>query len=223
MNSQKFRLVLLGILGACVLIFIVLCVLGLSALGNESKKVVELKLHNQTADAQLTNLAVSKQEVEKYSYFKTVASTVIPNDKNQAEAVLEIFKLADQSGINIQNITFPNSNLGTTSPLAATPTASSTAAPTSTTTPTTQKIISQSTPVTGIPGLYSVQLIITPETGSQLSADRQVTYSKMLDFLSRIENNRRTAQITQVNIQPLATSGGNQFNFTLTVNIFIKP
>lgn len=222
MNSQKFRLVLLGVFGACVIAFLALCVLGLSALGNESKKVVDLKLKNQTADSQLTNLAVSKQEVEKYSYFKTVASTVIPNDKNQAEAVLEIFQLADQSGINIQSITFPTSSLGlkTGAPVAPSTTSPSSSSPI---VPSTQKIISQSTPVTGIPGLYSVQLTITPESGSQLSTERQVTYPKMLDFLSRIENNRRTAQITQVNIQPLGGSGGSQINFSLIVNIFIKP
>jgi hypothetical protein len=222
MSTQKFRLVLLAIFGACVLVFIGLCVMGLSALGNESKMVVDLKLKNQTADAQLTNLAVSKQEVEKYSYFKTVASTVIPNDKNQAEAVLEIFRLASQSGINIQSITFPNSSLGLTTGGAAA-SSSSVSTPAAAATPSTQKIISQSTPVTGIPGLYSVQLIITPVTGSQLAADQQVTYPKMLDFLSRIENNRRTAQITQVNIQPLAATGSSQINFSLTVNIFIKP
>ena len=223
MTPQRFRLILLGIFAACSLVFVVLCIMGLSALGSESKKVVDLKLKNQTADTQLTNLAVSKQEVEKYSYFKTIASTVIPTDKNQAEAVLEIFKLASQAGISIQSITFPNSSLGSTTPLSTVPSTGSVSTPVAATTPSTQKIISQSTPVVGIPGLYSVQLIITPETGAQLPTAQQVTYPKMLDFLSRIENNRRTAQITQVNIQPLSTDGGSQINFSLTVNIFIKP
>jgi hypothetical protein len=213
---------LLGVFGGCVVVFLALCVLGLSALGSESKKVVDLKLKNQTADAQLTNLAVSKQEVEKYSYFKTVASSVIPTDKNQAEAVLEIFQLAKESGINIQSITFPNSSLGLTTAPTTTPAASA-ATPSAAATPTTQKIVSQSIPVVGIPGLYSVQLTITPDIGSQLSPDQQVTYPKMLDFLRRIENNRRTAQITQVVIQPLASAGPSHINFSLIVNIFIKP
>ncbi len=222
MNSQRFRLVLLGILGLCCAMFIFLCVVGLSTLREQSNKVVDLKLKNQTANAQLTNLGISKKEVEKYSYFKTVASTVIPNDKDQAEAVLEIFQLASQSGISLQSITFPSSNLGVKSAPSNPSTASGGSSATATS-PNTQKIISQSTPVIGIPGLYSVQLTIAPDSGPQVPEDQQVTYPKMLDFLSRIENNRRTAQITQVNIQPTGNPGSGQINFTLTVNIFIKP
>lgn len=222
MNSQRFRIVLLSIFAVCGLFFIVLCVLGLSALGSESNIVVDLKLKNKIADEQLTNLAVSKQEVGKYSYFKTVAGSVIPTDKNQAEAVLEIFQLASQAGINIASITFPNSSLGGNSAVAATPSSGSSTSSTATV-PSAKNVISQSTPVAGIPGLYSIQLTITPESGSQLPPAQQVTYPKMLDFLSRIENNRRTAQITQVNIQPLAATAGNQINFSLNVNIFIKP
>jgi len=224
MNSQRFRLVLLGTLGLCVIIFMALCVFGLSMLRNESDKMVQLKLENRTADAQLANLNVSKKEIEKYSYFKSVAASVIPNDKDQAKAVLDIFQLADQSGISIQSITFPSSNLGlrtstTTAPASSASSSSSSA----TDSASSSKIISQAIPVTGIPGLYSIQLTITPETGPQVPAAKQVSYAKVLDFLSRIENNRRTAQITQINIQPVGSAGSGQINFSLTVNIFIKP
>jgi len=224
MNSQRFRLVLLGTLGLCVIIFMALCVFGLSMLRSESDKMVQLKLENRTADAQLANLNVSKKEIEKYSYFKSVAASVIPNDKDQAKAVLDIFQLADQSGISIQSITFPSSNLGlrtstTTAPASSASSSSSSA----TDSASSSKIISQAIPVTGIPGLYSIQLTITPETGPQVPAAKQVSYAKVLDFLSRIENNRRTAQITQINIQPVGSAGSGQINFSLTVNIFIKP
>jgi hypothetical protein len=64
-------------------------------------------------------------------------------------------------------------------------------------------------------------LIITPQTGSEVPANLQVTYPKILAFLKSIEDNRRTAQITQVLITP-PEKQGDSFTFTLTVNIFIK-
>lgn len=224
MNSQRFRYVLLAALGLCVIVFMMLCVMGLSMLRSESDKMVQLKLENRTADAQLANLNVSKKEIEKYSYFKSVAATVIPNDKDQAKAVLDIFQLADQAGISIQSITFPSSNLGLRSVTPTTSSSSSTSPSASAVaSDSSSKLISQARPVTGIPGLYSIQLTITPETGPQVPAAKQVSYSKVLDFLRRIENNRRTAQITQINIQPVGSAGSKEINFSLTVNIFIKP
>jgi hypothetical protein len=217
MTPQRFRLVLLGILGLLIIGFLLIFLAGLNLLKTESQNMVELKLKNKTADAQLTNLAASKKDIEKYSYFKDIAHTVIPNDKDQAQAVLDIFQLAQQSGIAIQSITFPSSNLG-----LRTPSTSGTAsAADATASAAASKAISQATPVQGVPGLYAVQLTVTPANGPNTPPAQQATYPKMLDFLSRIENNRRTAQITQVNIQN--GNGTQQLSFSLVINIFIKP
>jgi ABC-type transport system involved in multi-copper enzyme maturation permease subunit len=216
MNSKQFRLILVGLLALSAIIFLSICFLGISALSSQSQKMVDLKLKNKTAEAQLANLELAKKEVDKYSYFKDIAHSVLPNDKDQAQAVLEIFDIANQAGISLQNVTFPSSNLG----VGATATTGASGASTPSTAPAS-KTISQALPVTGIPGLYSMQLNITPATGSQVAPDRQVTYSKMLDFLRKIENNRRTAQITQVNIQP--GTQGSDISFNISVNIFIKP
>ncbi|MEX1995253.1 MAG: hypothetical protein WD887_00545 [Candidatus Saccharimonadales bacterium] len=172
--------------------------------------MVSLKLQNKIADGQLSNLETAKKEVQQYAYFKEVAKTVIPSEKDQAATVLEILQIASEAGISIQGITFPSSNLGGSS--AGAQSDASTASP--------QNVISQSKAVSGIPGLYSIELTITPESGPQVPPTRQVTYPKMLRFLKGIENNRHTAQITQVNIQPLPDEG---VNFTLKVHVFIKP
>jgi hypothetical protein len=211
-DNKMLRWILLGALGLSVVLFFAIMVEGMSLLSSRSQQLVDLKVKSETADAQLSNLEQAKKDVEKYSYFKDVAKTVIPNDKDQAEAVLEINQMASQSGIAIQSITFPASNLGISTP--------STGGTTSAANPAASPI-SQATPVTGIPGLYSLQLTITPAVGNDVPPAQQVTYAKMLDFLNRIENNRHTAQITQVNIQP----GTNNLTvgFTLVVNIFIKP
>ena len=192
---------------------------GLNVLSSESQKLVDLKLRSKTADAQAANLSASKKQVEQYAYFNDIAKTVLPSDKDQAQSVLDIFSLADQSGIAIANITFPASSLGNKVAPAA-PSSSNNAA-----TAPAASVISQAKPVEGIPGLYSLELTISPQTGPGVPDAKRVTYPKFLDFLSSIEHDRRTAQITQVNIQPLdSDSGPSQFvNFTMTVNIFMKP
>jgi hypothetical protein len=134
---------------------------------------------------------------------------------------VEINQIASEAGISLQSITFPTSTLGlTTSGLDATSTSSTKAA------------LSQAKPVSGIAGLYSLELTVEPASNTNLPLNQQVTYEKMLDFLNRIENNRHTAQIEQVNITP-PTNGtstststsptNNAFNFSLVINIFIKP
>jgi hypothetical protein len=216
LNSKNLRLILLGSLGLSAVAFIAIMILGLSALSGKSKSMVDLKVKNQTAQAQLDNLQQAKKQVDKYSYFKSVAQTVIPNDKDQAEDIAEINHMANESGIAIQSITFPASSLGGTTTVTPSSTPSATA---------TTSAISQAKPVAGIPGLYSLELIITPQSDLTTPAAKQVTYNKMLDFFSRIENNRHTAQIAEVDITP-AGAGGNtnkSLTFSLTTNIFIKP
>jgi len=216
MSQGRLRLVLLGALAAAAILFFTVALFGLGLLGAKSQKLTELKQQNKTAEAQLSNLATAKKQVEQYSYFNTVAKTVLPTDKNQAQAVLDIFSLADQAGISVASITFPASSLGAK---PSSPTSSNAA------TASNQSVISQAKPVEGIAGLYSLELTITPQSGPGVSDGRKVTYPKLLDFLSRIEHDRRTAQITQVNIQPQGSdSGPSQFiNFTMTINIFMKP
>lgn len=224
MNSKKVRLILRILIALTVLIFLAILIVGSNMLSSKSKNMVKLKLQSHTLDTQLTSLAQAKKEVERYSYFNDIAKEVIPNDKDQAQAVLDIFQLANTSGITIQSITFPASTLGSGSGTPPAPPSGSSSSTNAATTPAS-KVISQAKPVPGISGLYSIELTIAPDTSTELPADKRITYPKLLDFLKRIENNRRTAQITQVTIQPLGSGGvPSQFiNFNLTVNIFIKP
>jgi hypothetical protein len=214
LSNKNLRLVLLISAVGLVALFFIITLVGLSFLSGKSHSMVDLKVQSQTATNELLNLEQSKKDVEQYSYFKDVAKTVIPNDKDQAEAVLEIFQMADASGISIQSITFPTSTLGLTTSVA-------TQAADATSSSSTKSALTQAKPVTDIPGLYSLQLTITPENGPKVPASRQITYPKMLDFLNRIENNRHTAQITEVDVQPPTATQG--LSFSLVVNTFIKP
>jgi hypothetical protein len=215
LNSKNTRLLLIAGLLAMTALFIGLMFIGLSILGGKSDSLVKLKAQSQADDYELLNLEQAKKDVAKYAYFKEVAKTVIPNDKDQAEAVSEIFQFAQAAGIKVGSITFPTSSLGLTtgsvapSQDATAPAAASTA-------------ITQAKPVTGASGLYSLELTITPQTGNDVPPSFQVSYPKILAFLKSIEDNRRTAQITQVIISPPA-SADQSLSFTLTTNIFIKP
>jgi hypothetical protein len=218
MTAKRLRLALLGLLGLGILLFLIIASAGLSKLSAKSKDMVGLKQQSQLLDAQLDSLSGAKKQIQQYGYFKEVAKTVIPADKDQAKAILDISQFAAQTGFLIGGITFPTSTLAgqSTTSVPSTTTNAATATP--------SQIISQAKPVSGIPGLYSIDLTITPQTGCEIPSPLQITYPKMINFMRKIEQNRRTAQITQVIISPVINPQcQEQFNFTLTIAIFIKP
>lgn len=206
MSSRTMRWLLVTGLAVIGVVFIAILFGSFSMLNRQSQKLVDLKLQNHVADTQLVHLPDVKKQVATYGFFNDVAKTVLPADKDQAQAVSDIYQMASDSGIAIQELTFPASSLGGT-----TSSASNTSAKT---------VISQATPVSGINGLYSIPLTISPQTGASVPADKKVTYDKFLTFMKHIENNRRTAQITKIDVTPTSTG---DFNFVITVNLFIKP
>jgi hypothetical protein len=222
MSAQRLRLILLGLLGLGALVFLVTASFGMSKLSAESQDMVDLKKQSQLLDAQLDSLSSAKKDIQQYSYFKDVAKTVIPSDKDQAQAVLDISQFANQSGFLIGTMTFPISTLAK-SAAGSTPTSTGTTS-TNAASATSSQVISQAKPVSGISGLYSIELTVTPQTGCDLPPSKAVTYAKMLNFMQKIERNRRTAQISSVTVEPVVNQQcGVQFNFNLAVNIFLKP
>ena len=168
-------------------------------------------------DQKEASLAKATQEIEQYEDLEEIADSVVPQDKDQAKAVREIVKIANTSGISISSISFPASNLGSSTPQ---PSQSQGTESESSGTPATPPppSISQAEPVPGIAGVYSLEMTITPDTTVP------VTYYQFLDFLERLENNRRTAQVTKVQITPLTFDQNNPLiNFNLSLNVFVKP
>lgn len=202
-----------GLLAFGAVAFFAIMFIGLSMLTSKSHSLADARLQSKIVEDQQASLTQAKAEINKYSYFKEVAKSVIPTDKDQAQAVVDIFKIADQSGISLQNLTFPASTLGVGGSGASSGTSSSV--------PASKSILSQAKPVTGISGLYGIEVIIAPENDKGTPANKLPTYDKMLDFLRRIERNRRTAQITNIKVEP--TQGSPYVNFSLNLNIFIKP
>ena len=213
MNSKKLYYILVGVL--------VLCGLGLvfgareanSLLEAQSQKLVSLKASDQATAEQKTQLTQDKKDIATYSDLNTIAKSVVPQDKDQAEAVREIVNLASASGISqLSSITFPPSTLGATTPSSA-----SAGTSTTTTKSANPKAITQVTPVKDIPGVYDLQITV-----SQASGKDEVSYGSFLSFLQKLEQNRRTAEVSSITVQP-DSKDPNLVSFTLVIDEFIKP
>lgn len=183
---------------------------GTSMLKKKSAELVELKLQDRLIEEQQTALVRANQDIEKYQELETIAKAIVPRDKDQAKTVLEITTLAEQSRIKVSSITFPSSTLGTQQAPAPTSTGG-----TATTPKVQSSPISQVKPVSGINGLYQLEIIIDV-------TDVAPTYNQLIDFLNRLEQNRRTAQVTAISIDPSSTNR-NFVEFSLTMNVFVKP
>jgi len=165
-------------------------------LQSASQTLAKLKAQSQAADDQQTQLTQAKADIKKYGELNTVAKSIVPQDKDQAEAVREIVNLANESGLpQLSSITFPASELGTTPGK-------------------TGKSLTQVTPVAGMSGVYDLPITVQEAKG--------VAYSKLIAFLQKLEQNRRTAQVSSVTIQPSADNS-NAVSFTLIIDEFIKP
>jgi len=193
-------------------------ILGAAAFGNvmlqqESQKLVSLKLDNRVLEEQQASLKQANKDIDKYTELEKEAKAIVPQDKDQAQAVREIVKIANHSGIKLATISFSASSLGSAAAPVTAPSGNSGATPTpkATTPPVTQV-----KPVENIPGVYVMEISI------QQDSTQPISYSSFIDFLNRLEQNRRTAQVATVTIQP-SSQNANKLTFSLVVNVYIKP
>lgn len=220
MNSKKVFFAMIGLVSILAIVAFAVILIGNSSLKNQSKKLMDAKLKQKTLVAQQTMLIRAKKDLEKYKDLEKLSKTVVPQDKDQARAVREIVKIARQSGIVIEAIGFPASTLGSKAPTAVPQSGSSSSPSTGgQATPQNPKTspLTQAAPVVGIDGVYSIEMIITPEA-------KAVNYYTFLDFLRRLENNRRTAHVKKITISPESTKKSSpNVEFGLTLNVFVKP
>lgn len=210
-SSKKVFYIMIGSLGLLAIILVASVYVGDTLLRKQSGKLVELKLNNQVIEAQSASLVQANKDLEKYAELKAIAKQIVPQDKDQARVTREIINIAQQTGIQISGITFPASNLGI-APSKPTTAPADSPAPT---TPVAPKV-TQVKPVDGIKDLFQLDITIVSDT------TKPATYPKLISFLDKLEQNRRTSQVAQINIQPDSTNR-NGLNFTLTLTVYIKP
>jgi hypothetical protein len=170
-------------------------------MSSQAAKLSKARADSAALDSLQTSLAKNKQDIAKYGELNKIAETIVPQDKDQAEAVREIVNLASQSGIDkLSSITFPNSTLGAVG-LSARPTTGN---------------LTQLIPVKGLTGVYDLQITVSQTSGSE------VPYGQLTNFLAKLEQNRRTAQVNSITVQPKSDSP-NLVAFTLVIDEYIKP
>ncbi|MGH7142484.1 MAG: hypothetical protein ACREF5_03425 [Candidatus Saccharimonadales bacterium] len=174
-------------------------------LQNQSQSLVNDRLQTAVLAQEQTELVEAKQDIKKYQGLAVIAGSVVPQDKDQAETIRQIANIASENGVTLGSITLPSSSLGLSE--SGQPVTQSS---------TSSLQLSQLTPVVGIPGVYSLQLVVESDTNSP------VPYNNFINFLNDLENNRRTALIDSITIEP-NTVNRNDIDFTLTLDEYIKP
>jgi hypothetical protein len=187
-------------------------------LKKESDKLVGLKAKVNALSRQETSLKQAKKDIVANTELYNIAKVVVPENKNQAQAVRQVVNLANDNKIVLDSITFPASNLGNgvagAKPAAGA--AGTTNGGAASATGGTNPSLSQLVPVLTIPGVYDLQLTVTSSTSSLAS------YSQLINFLSALEHNRQTALVSSMSIQPDVINH-NLFSFSLVLDIYVKP
>ncbi len=201
----------------CITLLLLSCIsIGGAVIGNmyikqEAQTIVALKAEGLALDEQSRSLVQAKKDIKKYEELERISKSIVPQEKDQARTVREIIVLAEQSGVPISSITFPDSNLGQASAKSTTSSAGNAASATTASSATTQV-----KPVDGIPSVFQLEISIQSESA------QPVPYKSMLNFLSKLEQNRRTAHITSLSVTPY-DNDRNRVTFNLNVNAYIKP
>lgn len=195
MSTKRFYYILLGAIGMMI-IAIVLAVFGSDKLlDKQGQRLADAKVENRVVEEQQEFLVQAKEDLKTYAELQQITKSIVPQDKDQAKTVREISIIAKESGINLKSISFTASDLGGEK--------------------ASESALTQVEPVEGISGVYSLEITITPDDS------KPVTYSQLLDFLERLESNRRTAHVEKISLSP--SESGNTLDFVLTLNAYVKP
>jgi hypothetical protein len=214
MNSKKLFFVMISLVGLMAIGLIGGAYGASSILTEQSKSLLDARSKSMALDQQQIQLNNAKASIKKYQDVSNIASSVVPQDKDQAQTVLEIVKIASQQGIKLGAITFPSSTLGGTTTGSSSSSSSSTSA--SSTSNSSASKLSQLTPVKGITGVYTLPITVQSDSASPTS------YDKFISFMSALEHNRRTALVSAINLQPDPKDPA-KVGFTLTIDEYIKP
>ncbi|HEX5456157.1 MAG TPA: hypothetical protein VFW77_02205 [Candidatus Saccharimonadales bacterium] len=203
MNTKRISYVMMALVTLLSIATIALAAEGDLLFKKQSDKLTNLKAENQAIKDQQVSLAQAKIDIQKYENLNDIAKAIVPQDKDQAKTIREINGLASATGIKLQQINFDASSLGLPSTTAAGSASASS--------------LTQVKPVTGITGVYALQIVVSG--GGETSP---VSYYQFLQFLEKLESNRRTAHVTSIDVTP-SQENPNNVTFTLTLNAYLKP
>lgn len=165
-------------------------------LDHEADKLSMLKAESQSIEELQDSLIQNKSDLMRYRELNEIAKSIVPQDKDQTQTVREIVKIAQASGIErLSSVTFPSSTLGGVG---------------------VNNKITQVTPVPGMSGVFSLPITVT------VNDDNAVSFQQLTNFLAGLEQNRRTAQVTSLNLHP-NEKNPEVLAFSIIINEYIKP
>ncbi len=213
MNSKKFYFILLSTVGLLIIALIGGAYFADGLFKKQAGVLLEARSKSLALESKQQQLIKAKNDIVKYKSLGEIAKSVVPQDKDQAQTIREIVKLADASGIKLGSITFPSSTLGAAlaAPVKPVEPTAGAAAPAPVAAPQ-----SQLKAVPDIPGVFDLAIIV--QSDSTAPAD----YGQFIDFLAALENNRRTAIVSGITLTP-DTKDPSLISFTLNINEYIKP
>ncbi len=211
MSTKRAFFVMSGTLVLVCMLFFTSIFFGNQMLQKKSARLLTLKIDNRTLEEQQVSLVKAKKDVETYAELDRIARAVVPQEKDQARTVREIITIAESAGVKISSVTFPSSNLGQAQVKPVAPKEGEAPSPTP-----AAPSITQVKPVDNIKGVFQQEITI------QSDSSAPVPYSKLIDFLGRLEQNRRASQVTSITVQPSARDR-NLVTFNLIINVYIKP
>src|SRR4051812_439739 len=112
MNSKRVFFILSGLI---LLLFagLVGATFGVnSLLSKRGNELVTTKASNSALGQEQVSLVKAKKDIKKYSDLEKIVHSVVPEDKDQAEAIRELVKIADTYNVTLSSISFPASTLG---------------------------------------------------------------------------------------------------------------
>lgn len=201
MNSKRLYIILVAVIGLLGIGIIGGAYLADKMFREQSNELVTQKAISESLAGQQQQLVRDKRDIKKYTELNDIAKAIVPQDKDQTQTIRELTKLAKESGIpRLSSITFPPSTLGGLT--AAKPTAGSK--------------LTQLIPVKGISGVYDLRITVQQQPRDAVSFDTFIT------FLKNLEQNRRTAQVSNITVTPVKDDP-DFISFTLIIDEYIKP
>lgn len=205
MTSKRVSFVMLGLSAILVALAAFVTYTGRNLIIKEGEKLVGLKLENEVLGRRGDALIQAKKDIASYAELEQLARTVVPQDKDQARTVVDIIRMAREAGVtNIAAIEFPQSLLGEI------------ARGSKNSNKTVDPNLTQLTALTSPKGVYSMEIRITGDD------EKPIPYRSLVNFLAKLEKNRRTAQVTNIAITP-DDEDRRLISFSLTLTTYVKP
>lgn len=208
-NSKQAFFAMFGLAILLLIVAGFITSFGLGELKKKGSELTKLKTTQAVLEKRQADLVKAKQDIKKYEELEKISKAIVPQEKDQAVTVREIVAIAQQSGIPLESVQFPSSDLGaikSKKPAKSKSKAKSSVDPNKT----------QLSEVPETTGLYAMEITVKSST------NHAVPYNKLLEFLERLEQNRRTAHVTNISINP-SEDNRNLVTFTISLNVYIKP